>query len=138
MGFGPKNPSAGEAVIVGGGPSSITYSNVAKFHPIAGTVTDTGDAVGVRSSVPVAGTFTRLAVHLAVAVTSGHTLTVTLMVNGVASALAVTIDNADGTDVVIATDAIAVNAGDVVNLQFIKDTAGAQNFQPNWALTFQA
>jgi hypothetical protein len=75
--------------------------------------------------IPKAGTLSGLAAAASAAVGGGATVTVSVRINGVNTALLLTFANADGTTLKTDTDSVAVAAGDLVTFGVVCDNAGA-------------
>jgi len=82
-------------------------------------------------AVPFSGQLRNLRVFPSIAVGGGATVTTSVRINGVASALSVDFVNADGVTPKIDDDYVAVAAGDLVCFSVATDNAGAPaaNFQ---------
>lgn len=87
----------------------------------------TGQATRVNGEIEVAraGVLRNLRAHADATIGGGATVTVSVFVNGVASALALSLAAADTTVAKTDSDAISVNAGDKVTFSFATDNAGA-------------
>jgi hypothetical protein len=93
-----------------------------------GTQAGTGTATEANANImmPRAGTLRNLRAKADAAVGGGATVTVAVRVNGVSSALSLTLANADGTAVKSdTTDSVAVAIGDLVTFSVATDNAGA-------------
>lgn len=135
MGFGPKTGPGPRQVLQAAATGAIT--NVDIFGPATGNVALSATEASVDAPVALAGTISAIFAQVSAAVTSGHVLTGTLRVNGVDTALVVSIDNADGTTVVSAQGSVAVAAGDLLSIRWVKDTAGSQTLSPTTSLAFE-
>jgi len=90
-----------------------------------------------RQVIPTNGTIGSLYVRTHAAITSGQTLTFTLRVNGVDSALTCTIPNS-GQTANDTTHGVSVSAGDIVTLKMVGTPSGAGRpaVFPTWGVTF--
>jgi hypothetical protein len=110
-------------------PPSNTSDNFTTIHAL---VPDTNEYKSVQI-VSVAGTFTNLAVKSLGTLSGADTYTVTLRVNGVDSALALTV-GAAGTSGSV-TGSVAVVAGDKVTMKFVQSGTGTA---AGWLLAITA
>lgn len=117
-----------------GGYNSSPNNTTARTNTLAGGYNWIWDSTVKRQLVTTPGTFSELAVELPVAPGAGKSLTFTLVVNGVASALSVTISDTNTTGV-DAVNTKAVVASD--NVYLYCTPAGTPTVSaPRWSIVF--
>jgi hypothetical protein len=102
-----------------------SVQNASRFA--VGAMGGVGQATRANGEIMIdrAGILRNLRAKVDSAVGGGATLTVSIFINGVASALLVTIANAQGTALQLDTDSVAVAIGDLVTFSVACDNAGA-------------
>ncbi len=119
---------------VSGGTLAVSSTHYAAPNN-SSSMTATTDTTGItRAPVPESVTLTNLYVAISGALGSGHTATLTIMTNGVATPIAVTISGSSQTDGNDTTDSVTIPAGTLIGVRVV---TGASINLRDWSWSFE-
>ncbi len=117
------------------GSSPIDNTTGTSYNAVQGSATWNATLGKLKQLVPTGGEFRELRIHLVTAPGAGNSHAFTLMVDGVASALTLTISNTDQ-DGVDAVNSVAVTAGQSVELRDVGASTPAVS-RVSWCLIWE-
>ena len=120
-------------VIVGGYFASIPKT-LTGYNTVAGGFTWATAVENMKQAVSTPGTLSNLLIELSAAPGNGNSYTITLMINGAATGLAVTISGTDTTG--LNAGSVAVVAGDVIQLRSTYSGTPASS-KARWSILFE-